>query len=293
MKIIDPHLHLFDLKQGAYDWLKPENPPHWPNKQILRRDCNESSLKLNQQIELVGYVHIEAGFDNDASWKEAALWEKQSTRNYKAIQNADLTASPEEFIADLQTGLHCASIVGVRHIIENERLLAHPNTLKNLKRLAESNLIFELQCDLANSVLVNSYLSLIEQIPTLNVSINHLGFIPKSDSIAFKSWLSHFRSFVQHPHIGVKISGLEMRSPYFNTDDIMRMLDPCLTEAPIYTLMMASNFPVVTMAYSYANYWDMVIEAVNHFGAETHVLVAQNAQHYYFDRHIKQDQIHI
>ena len=28
MKIIDPHLHLFDLQQGQYDWLKPENPDY-------------------------------------------------------------------------------------------------------------------------------------------------------------------------------------------------------------------------------------------------------------------------
>jgi L-fuconolactonase len=28
VKIIDPHIHLFDLQEGEYQWLKLENEPY-------------------------------------------------------------------------------------------------------------------------------------------------------------------------------------------------------------------------------------------------------------------------
>ena len=52
MEIIDPHLHLFDLEQGNYDWLKPENPPAWPDKDQIRKNYSESDLNFLLVIKI-------------------------------------------------------------------------------------------------------------------------------------------------------------------------------------------------------------------------------------------------
>ncbi len=40
LKIIDPHIHLIDLAKGQYHWLKPQNPPHWPDKHLIEKNVD-------------------------------------------------------------------------------------------------------------------------------------------------------------------------------------------------------------------------------------------------------------
>ena len=63
MKIIDAHLHLFDLQAGEYRWLSPDNPPFWPDKPVIAKNFSESDLVVSAPEQLSGFVHIEAGFD--------------------------------------------------------------------------------------------------------------------------------------------------------------------------------------------------------------------------------------
>ena len=76
INIIDPHIHLFDLSQGDYHWLKSQNPPSWPDKVIIERNFDlddlTNSLAINLtndgdyndeligEVSLSGFVHIEA-----------------------------------------------------------------------------------------------------------------------------------------------------------------------------------------------------------------------------------------
>ena len=69
-KIIDPHIHLFDLAKGQYQWLQTNNPPFWPDKHIIQKNFIEQDLKLNNNFSLEGIAHIEAGFDNESPIEE-------------------------------------------------------------------------------------------------------------------------------------------------------------------------------------------------------------------------------
>ncbi|MEM0911403.1 MAG: amidohydrolase family protein [Pseudomonadota bacterium] len=287
MKIIDPHLHFFDLEHGDYKWLDIENPPHWPLKHTINRNFDESSIILSSSLEIAGYVHIEAGYNNQQSWEEVALWQKKATLPFRAIQCADLTEHPEIFRMGLACGLNNTSLVGVRHIIDDYNVLSHVNFLENLQLLAKLNLIFELQCDLRCVDTTNALMNALENVPNLSVSLNHLGFIPAQNTQPYQHWLSHFKALIQHRHLGIKVSGLEMRQSDVTPDDIARTLDPCLTEASIDSIMMASNFPIVTFVNSYQGYWQTVINVIDRLGVKTDLLVAENAFQQYFARQIK------
>ena len=67
---IDPHVHLFALQEGDYHWLKPNNPPFWPDKDVIAKSTYEHHLRRASKGKLTGFVHIEAGFDNERPWRE-------------------------------------------------------------------------------------------------------------------------------------------------------------------------------------------------------------------------------
>ena len=69
LKLIDPHLPFFDLTKGDYHWLKPTNPPFWSDKPLIAKNFNQKDLQVSQGLELSGYVHIEAGYDNQHFWR--------------------------------------------------------------------------------------------------------------------------------------------------------------------------------------------------------------------------------
>ena len=97
MKIIDPHLHLFDLEQGDYQWLKAENPPFWSDKKIIASNFAETDLQLSSPFELAGFVHIEAGFDNSKPWREIAWLEETCSLPFRSIAGINLLLPSNEF----------------------------------------------------------------------------------------------------------------------------------------------------------------------------------------------------
>ena len=122
MKVIDPHLHLFDLSQGQYRWLRAGNPPNWPDKHLIQRNFADGDLELNGEIELAGFVHIEAGFDNEASWREIEWLENSVKKPFRSIACVDLTWPVEDFQVAISKLQQYSSFVGVRHILDDDTL---------------------------------------------------------------------------------------------------------------------------------------------------------------------------
>ena len=144
MQMIDPHLHLFNLHLGTYSWLREENPPNWPDKSRIHRDFSESDLSLGAGLRLAGYVHVEAGFDNQASWREVDWLEQEASLPLRSVGHLDITLPTAKFAESLKQLIQRESIVGVRHIFDDvvSELTQHPNTDPNLAQLAADNLHF-------------------------------------------------------------------------------------------------------------------------------------------------------
>ena len=97
MKIIDPHLHLFDLTKGSYEWLQANNPPFWSDKALINRSFNEGDLSLISPLSLAGFVHIEAGFDNQQPWRELNYLNNECQFPFAAIASIDLRLDSNSF----------------------------------------------------------------------------------------------------------------------------------------------------------------------------------------------------
>ena len=262
MNIIDPHLHLFSLSQGRYDWLKPENPPYWPQKDALYRDVSEYELS---QVKLAGYVHIEAGFDNLRPWRESNWLQTHCRLPVRIIGGINLLSN--DFFTQLDALTANANVVGVRDILDEraEDLLQLPVVRHRLGVLADQNLIFEAQLSLTDSNAVAQLERVLTVRPDLKLVINHGGFPPMRLSETknqMQLWLQSLKRLSVYPGVSIKLSGWEMMSDVIDWARVSQVIDASLMHFGTDRVMMASNFPLVTFRLSYSAYWQQLRSCV-------------------------------
>lgn len=281
MDIIDPHLHLFDLKKGQYDWLKPENPPCWPDKSIISRDFTEGDLQLKRPLSLRGFVHIEAGFDNIEPHREIAWLEQHCTGQFRSIAFLDITLEKSAFNAQLTRLNTFRSVVGIRHILDADAdaILSQPSVIDNLRTLAEFQLIFELQYPIADIKAHKMVISTLKKVPNLKVTLNHLGFFPfESNNDNYLSNKQKLLQLAQFENLTVKCSGWEMLDRHYHIQQVIDRIELAIACFGDHRVMLASNFPLCRFTTSYETYWQ---ELVAQLGATKKALFYDNALTWY------------
>lgn len=279
MKIIDPHIHLFNLKDGNYDWLKPENPPSWPDKPIINKNFGQNDLDLGANHQLAGFVHIEAGYDNNKPWQEIAWLEKACSLPMKSVATCDLTLPPAQFDEQLSRIVMYKSVVGVRHILDDEAavLLTQKNVQLNLRTIAKFNLIFELQINVCELDSVNLFSTLAEQY-SLTYTINHAGFPPlNSHSESWQNWLTGL-TLLAKGNSAIKCSGWEMLSRDYELELQKQVVKSCLNIFAVERVMLASNFPLCLFSKSYSEFW---LQSLDINEQQKQALVYDNACSWY------------
>jgi L-fuconolactonase len=282
LDIIDCHLHLFNLNQGQYDWLQPQNPPFWPDKKRLHRSYTEQDLSLTYPLRLAGFVHIEAGFDNQHPWCELAWLEQHCTLAFKSVANLDL--SSPDCQQQLEKLLVRPSLVGIRHILDDQAasILNDPRVKANLQQLANHKLLFDAQLSLSDTEGVNALLAILDNTPELTVIINHGGWPPHvSQHSSWLTWCNNLSRLAQYPKVAIKLSGWEMPDRQYNLDKVQAVLHQCMASLGANRIMLGSNFPLCTLSRSYQQLWQLYTRDLV---PEPHLrqrLVAQNTALWY------------
>lgn len=294
MKILDPHLHLFDLQLGQYSWLKAENPPFWPDKPIINKRFSQQDLVVAKEHEIAGFVHIEAGFDNNKPINEIKWLESSVTRPFKSIAFIDLTLSTNQFERACDDLTQCKSVTGVRYILDDEaqEVLSLAHVQSNFAYLAKHQISFDLQMPLADLKAVKLLTQLLALTPTLNVIINHAGWPPAKASqgkLMQSDWYTGLKQLSALPQCAIKCSGWEMMDRQYNDSaekDTWQsnVLALCLQTFGDNRVMLASNFPLCLFHSSYQSYWDNVINILNNMPlteTKKQALVFNNACSWY------------
>jgi predicted TIM-barrel fold metal-dependent hydrolase len=255
IKIIDPHLHLFDLNLGEYGWLKSHNPPHWQDKQQIARNCDEQDLMLEKGMTLAGFVHIEAGFDNHQPWREIDWLESICRLPFKSVACTDLTST--NFTHNLKKLVQRPSVVGVRHILDDDAvsILTHPNTTEQFGLLNELGLNFEAQLSLTNIPAIETLLSLAQNHKNMAIIINHGGWPPQKATTNFDIWQNNLKGLSTCPNVAIKFSAWEMTNRNWTITSAAEILEMALNCFDPSRVMLASNFPLCTLSQTYSHLW--------------------------------------
>ena len=269
MKIIDPHIHLFNIKTGDYHWLKEGNAPFWRDKAVINKNFAEQDLTLTSPLTLAAFVHIEAGFDNNQPWRELEALKQSCKKTYKAIANIDFTLSSDEFTQTLTTLAKFRSFIGVRHILDEQaqRLLTKQQVLTNIKMLntlainINQNLVFETQLALSDTAAIDSLCKVVSANTKLHFIINHAGFPPANiNTTAWQHWQSNLAKLAAYPNVAIKCSGWEMTNRSYTQEWLNENLTLVYTIFGAKKMMLASNFPLCLFSKkSYQDYWQTLI----------------------------------
>jgi len=289
MNFIDPHIHLFDLSLGQYNWLKPENPPFWSDKKIINNNFSETDINQlnNKNTKLYGFVHIEAGFNNKSPWKEIQWLEENCKGIFKSVASIDLTLPPNDFLKQVTMLLNYQSIVGCRHILDDSaiKVLNHKNTSTNLKTLSDNQLSFELQMPLSKIDAVTVLSNNLKQLPDLKIIINHAGFPPyivkeHTKSTEFTHWLNGLKMLSEFKHCAIKCSGWEMTNRNYDTTWCEQVINSCITIIGINRVMLSSNFPLCLFSKTYPELWQYHFE-LSFNSNQIEQLCFENAKYWY------------
>ena len=278
MKIIDSHLHLFALEEGEYNWLKPGNPPFWSDKPAIAKSFFELDLTLDAPLLQAGFVHIEAGFDNDMPWREIDWLSANCTSPFSAVAGFDLLAA--NGLKQVDALLKRQPVTGVRHILDDEAasILAQPLTATSFDLLSQAKLSFDAQLSLLDIPGVKALNKAVAQFPELTFIINHGGF-PLSSPEQGSLWQDSVKLLARHENVAIKLSGWEMHERQWRGKDIAGYVEQTLNWFGTERVMLGSNFPLCLWRCSYQQYWQDIIALVPE--RSLRAVAGNNAGHWY------------
>lgn len=280
---IDPHIHLFALGLGEYGWLRCENPPYWPDKALIAKEFTETQLNVASQGRLQGFVHIEAGFDNQRPWREVHFLTTHCKRPFRSVACIDLNAC--EAHSHIDTLATYSSVSGLRHILDEDAagLLNTPKVRWSLAHMASHNLSFEAQLDVTDSKAVKALLHALERTPNLRIAINHTAIAPLAlSSYRFMMWKEHIRRLSETKQVMFKFSGLEMQDRQWSWQRAYTLFDSLLSITSSQQVMLASNYPLSLWRMPYIKLWGGYSKMVSMLSAcEQEALLKRNAYKWY------------
>jgi len=280
---IDPHVHFFALQEGHYNWLKPSNPPFWPDKSAIATCTTQQNLVRASQGQIAGFVHIEAGYDNIRPWREVAFLERHCTLPFRSVAGIDLTQPSAGSHIDKVKGYK--SVRGLRHILDDDAvtLLRSPKVKWGLGHIAAQGLTFDAQFNLADSAAVNALLSVLEKTSTLNIAINHSAIAPHDkNGLLFKTWRKNIYNLAETGQAVFKFSGLEMQNRNWQWQRASFVFETLLDTVGVNKLMFASNFPLCQWRMPYAKLWHGLLNMTTPLNNEQKAaLISLNAKQWY------------
>ncbi|WP_417308007.1 amidohydrolase family protein [Devosia sp.] len=288
IKIVDPHIHLWDLWTRIYPHFETPGPGG-ANAAICRSYMIEEYLEEGRDaFEIVGAVHVEA-FPTDPI-KETETLQNVADANplpLVIVGNGDLTAT--DFPDLLDRHQEHAIFRGIRQVVNmhpdpkrsyvTRDLMAEPQFLEGLRELGRRGLSFDLQLYPHQ---MEQAAQLAAAAPDTLIILNHAGMWADRDLTGWQHWKAGMRTLAAQPNIVAKISGLAMLDNHWTIDSIRPLVFESLEAFGTERAMFASNFPVDKLHRDFVSVWqafDVVTRAFSE--TERAGLFRDNARKYY------------
>jgi len=259
MKIIDTHIHLWDLENGSYPWLDGDNT-------ILNRSYFMEELELQRTGTDVKYgVLVQAA--NNTQDTRYMLKIAQEYTWVKGVVGWLPLMDPKQSENLLEnTYLSNPYFKGVRHLIHNESnpgWLLQNCVLESLNFLSSVGLPFDVVGILPEHL--KTAIKVAEELPELHLVLDHLNQPPIAQKLKFGTWGDLMEKASTHSNIHLKISGLGTTSGLqhqWRATDIQEYLKFALDTFGYKRCFLGGDWPVSLLAGSYAYTWKQYQDAL-------------------------------
>jgi len=294
MRIIDPHVHIWDLASGLYPHFEtPSTGLVGDNTPIARSYLLPELLAEAADeplIALSGIVHVEA-FPTDRIAETRYLQGLADGAGggfpQALVVNADLAADDAE--QQLEAQCRFANTRGIRQVLNQHDVplysygvpdnLANPVWRRNFSLLKRFGLSFDLQIYPHQ---IGDALVVIDANPDIVVILNHAGMPCDRSAAGFAAWSAGLRQLAARPNVFVKISGLGMLDHAWSVESLRPYVHTVLQAFGADRSMFASNFPVDKLFSTYGRLWQAFFQLTDDLSeTERSALYADNAARIY------------
>ncbi|CAB3756878.1 amidohydrolase family protein [Paraburkholderia humisilvae] len=295
MQVVDPHIHLWDLKTHHYPWLANPGVSFVGDARDLRHDYLLADLLADAQpIEVLKVVHVEANHDpadpvEETRWLQRIADDPASRRMPNGVVAwVDLSLPNAQEILEGHAAF--ANTRGVRQILnvhENglydyigRHLMRDTTWRANFALLRRHQMSFDLQLYPSQ---MDEAAALARDHADTQFIVNHTGMFVDRDSVAgYRVWRDGMRQLAGCANVAVKISGLAMFDHRWTVESLRPYVLETIDTFGVERAMFASNFPVDRQFGSYADMWNAYASIVaGASDAEQSALFVRNAERLY------------
>jgi len=260
MRIIDTHVHIWDLEKAEYPWLQGDTSilnRTWRIEEI-EKDRKEAGITAGVLVQASGNLEdselmLETAYKTD--WIRGIVgW--LPLMDTKATQQL----LEEIFLKEKY-------FKGVRHQIHDEKdpkWLLQPAVIESLKLLASFDIPYDVVGILPSHI--ETVIEVADKIPGLRMVFDHLNWPPIPTKEKFGRWGDLIKIAAQGKNLYAKISGLGTASGDFQdrtTDDIKPYVKFVLEHFGPERCFCGGDWPVSMLANNYIKTWQTTKDILN------------------------------
>jgi predicted TIM-barrel fold metal-dependent hydrolase len=294
LRIVDPHVHLWDLSRARYGWLQDDPLPNNPAGDmsgIAHRNYGlKDYLADAEPWRIDKIVHVEAGLPVGQHLGETE-WLQAMADDYGYPQGIVAGADLLDPDLDALLAAHAAraNVRGIRQIV-----CWHPDRLKTyvardllldpaweagFAKLATHGLSFDLQL---YPMQMQTAAAIARRHPKTPLIVNHAGLPTDRDHAGMALWRDGLRELALQPQVAIKISGLGITDRTWSLDTVRPIILECIDAFGTERAMFASDFPVDHVHGSFDAIYSAFDAVTSDFSAdERDRLFAANAEAIY------------
>jgi predicted TIM-barrel fold metal-dependent hydrolase len=295
MQVVDPHIHLWDLKTHHYPWLANPGVSFVGDARELKHDYLLADLLREAgEVEVLKVVHVEANHDpadpvEETRWLQGLANEAGSRGMPNGIvAGVDLSAPNAAQVLEGHAAF--ANTRGIRQILnvhENKlfdyigrHLMRDSVWRENFALLRRYDMSFDMQIYPSQ---MDEAVALAQAHADTQIIINHAGmFVDRSSVAGYRAWRDGMRKLAGCPNVTVKLSGFAMFDHQWTVESLRPYVLETIDAFGVERAMFASNFPVDRLFGSYEDLWRAYASIVADASvAEKDALFRRNAERVY------------
>jgi len=262
MKLIDTHIHVWNLEEVAYPWLIGDTS-------ILHRNYALEELEPARQAVGVseGVLVQAANSWEDTEWMLRTAKEHEWIRGvvgWLPLEDPDATA---RLVDKWGPG---SLLKGVRHLIHNEadaRWLLREPVLESLGLLASWDIPYDVVGIIPEHI--ETALEVAERWPDLRMVFDHLNQPQRG------KWEGLMKEAAKHENFFVKISGLGGKA------EMEPAIEFALHHFGVDRCFCGGDWPVALLAAGYEETWAKYRSIIEKYTVETDKVYWENAERFY------------
>ncbi len=251
---IDSHQHFWYYNESEYGWITDE-------MKVLKRDFLPHDLANElKKIDFDGSIAVQA-----RQTLEETEWllnlANQIDFIFGVVGWVDLRS--RDVYKQLEKFANFKKFVGVRHVIQDEpddEFMLRDDFLNGIKTLKQLSLTYDI---LIYERHLPVTIRFVEKFPDQVFVIDHIAK-PDIKNRSFNNWAKCIKILSEFPNVYVKLSGMVTEDDwdYWNKEDFYPYLDLLLETFTHERLMIGSDWPVCTLAGSYNEVMNIVIQYI-------------------------------